>query len=478
MFERASSIGGGVGMSPLAFTDAIDDALAAFSSFVWNWPVAILLVGGGLFFMLYARGLPLRFLPHALSILRGRYDDPSDPGQVSHFRALSSALAATVGMGNISGVALAIGMGGPGALFWMWVSAFVGMATKFFTCTLAILYRGKDETGEVQGGPMYFIVEGLGPRARPLAIFFSIAGLIGSLAVVQSNQLTQILRDEVFTPSGWFVESPMVGDAMVGVVVMVLVSLVIFGGITRIAAVAARLVPGMVVLYLGAALVILGSNVAEIPGLLGMVLQDAFTAEAAQGGALGSMIILGIRRAAFSNEAGIGTEALAHGAAKTREPVREGLVAMLGPLVDTLIVCNATALVILSTGVWETSADSGVTLTTQAFETALPGVGRPLLILAVVCFAFSTMLGYSYYGCKCAAFLFGVRARMPYNVFYVVTLGGACLMSIDAVFDLIDGVFALMAIPTMTATLLLSPHVMRAARDYFRRLKAGEFPKR
>lgn len=454
--------------------ESIDAALDAFSDFMWGLPLVVLLMGGGLFFMVYARGTPLLFFRHALRIVAGRYDRPDDPGQVSHFRALSSALAATVGMGNISGVAIAITTGGPGALFWMWVSACVGMATKFFTCSLAILYRGRDGAGEIQGGPMYFIVEGLGPRFKPLAIFFSVAGLFGSLAVVQSNQLTQILRDEVFAPRGWFVDSPGLGNAIVAVTLVTFVSLVIFGGIQRIALVASRLVPAMVVLYLGAALGIVFLRATEIPSMLALVFRDAFTGEAVAGGAFGAVLITGVRRAAFSNEAGIGTEAMAHGAARTREPIREGLVAMLGPAIDTLVVCNATAFVILSTGLWKTAEASGVTLTTRAFDQALPGVGSWLLLVAVVCFAFSTMMTYSYYGQKCASFLFGVRARTPYRYFYVASLGAGCLMSLDAVFDLIDGAYALMAIPTMTASLLLSRRVMAAARDYFARVRSGE----
>lgn len=459
-----------------SFVESIEAALSSFSSFLWNWPIAILLIGGGVVFMTISRGVPLRYFAHAIAILRGRYDDPEDPGQISHFRALSSALAATVGMGNISGVAVAIATGGPGALFWMWVSAFVGMGTKFFTCTLAILYRGRDETGEVQGGPMYTIVEGLGPKFRPLAIWFSVAGLIGCLAIVQSNQLTQILRDEVFAPRGWFVAEPAIGDAIVAVAIMVAVAIVIFGGIQRIALVASRLVPGMVVLYMIASLVILVQHAGELPAMVALVLRDAFTGEAVQGGAVGAVILLGVRRAAFSNEAGVGTEALAHGAARTKEPVREGLVAMLGPAIDTLIVCNATAFVILASGLWQGDTDAdGVTLTARAFESGLPGFGTTLLVVAVLCFSFSTMLGYSYYGCKCAAFLFGVRSRAWYNAFYVVMLGIGSMMSLGAVLDLIDAVFALMAIPTMTAALLLAPRVLEASRDYFRRVREGVF---
>lgn len=447
----------------------------------------MLLVGGGLFFLIISRFIPYRHFFHGIDILTGKYEDPDAPGDINHFQALSSALAATVGMGNISGVAIAIIVGGPGAIFWMWISALVGMATKFFTCTLAILYRGYDSMGKLQGGPMYFITEGLGKKWKPLAVFFSIAGLLGCTPMFQSNQLSQILRDTVFIPldilggtstvlsgSGISEAGFFITDIFVGLALVVLVALVIFGGIKRIGSVAASLVPLMVLIYVMAVVYIIITNYTEIPYYLSLIITDAFTGQAAAGGAVGVVIITGIRRAAFSNEAGIGTEAMAHGAAKTREPVREGLVAMLEPAIDTLLVCTMTALAILMTGVWTTSDADGITLTAMAFSQGIPGIGNTVLIICVVIFSITTMFTYNYYGAKCFGFLFGAERKHYYNYFYLFAVFFGAIMTIDAVVSLIDGMFALMAIPTMTATLLLSPKVMQATRDYFRRREAGE----
>lgn len=438
---------------------------------MWGMPLVYLLVGGGLFFMVYSRFAPFKYFFHAIEILRGKYDNPDDPGDISHFEALSSALAATVGMGNISGVAVAIFMGGPGALFWMWVSAFVGMATKFFTCSLAILYRGKDTAGKVQGGPMYVITEGLGKKWKPLAMLFAVAGIFGPLPIFQANQLTQILRDSIYIPQGWVAENAhMGGDLITGLVLVVIVSIVIFGGIKRIGKVTSRLVPAMVVIYVGCVLAILASHIAEIPYYLGLIVTDAFTGKSVMGGAVGSLIVIGIQRGVFSNEAGLGTEALAHGAAKTKEPVREGLVAMLGPAIDTIITCTMTALAILVTGVWKSTEANGVTLTLNAFNEALPTVGTYLLVICVLFFSISSMLTYSYYGTKCLGFLIGAERQHWYNYFYVASIVFGSIASIGAVIDLIDGMFALMAIPTMISGLILAPKVMEVSRDYFSRM--------
>lgn len=450
---------------------------------MWGMPLVYLLVGGGLFFMIYSRFAPFKYFMHALDILRGKYDNPDDPGDISHFEALSSALAATVGMGNISGVAVAIFMGGPGALFWMWVSAFVGMATKFFTCTLSILYRGEDTSGKVQGGPMYFIREGLEKKwssnwsyfFKPLAVLFAVAGIFGPLPIFQANQLTQILRDSIYIPQGWVAANAhMGGDLITGFVLVVLVSTVIFGGITRIGKVTSRLVPAMVVIYVSCVLIILAIHIEEIPYYLGLIVTDAFTGKAAMGGAVGSLIVIGIQRGVFSNEAGLGTEALAHGAAKTKEPVREGLVAMLGPAIDTILICTMTALAILVTGVWKSTEANGVTLTLNAFNEALPEFGTYLLVICVLFFSISSMLTYSYYGTKCLGYLIGAERQHWYNYFYVLSIIFGSIASIGAVIDLIDGMFALMAIPTMVSAILLAPKVKEVAVDYFERIEAFE----
>ncbi len=450
---------------------SIETFFADFSSFMWGTPLVVLLLGGGLFFTFYSRFTPFRFFRHAFLVLMGKYDSDDDPGDISHFQALSSALASTVGMGNISGVAVAIHTGGPGAIFWMWISAILGMSTKFFTCTLSILYRGKDDVGRVMGGPMYYIETGLGKKFKPLAIWFSLAGLFGCLALFQSNQLTQIIRDEVFQQQGIFAGAATSGNLLVGLVIAVIVSSVIFGGIKRIGLVASRMVPVMVSLYMVAGLAILAKHFSEIPAMFMFIIHDAFTGDAVLGGALGAVIITGIRRAAFSNEAGIGTEAMAHGAAKTKEPVREGLVAMIGPFIDTIIVCSVTAFAILFSGMWQAGETNGVTLTTQAFSHELGDVGRYILMISVVIFSMSTMIGYSYYGSKCTSYLFGSRYKKYYRMFYVFTLVIASLITLDIAINFVDGMYALMAFPTMTATLLLAPRVMKEARRYFATLQ-------
>ncbi len=443
---------------------------------MWGYPLVILLVGGGLFFLISSGFTPFRFFFHAVDLVRGKYDNPDDPGDINHFEALSTALASTVGMGNISGVAVAIFMGGPGALFWMWMSAIVGMATKFFTCTLSIMYRGEDTEGKIQGGPMYVIREGLSSKWMPLAYLFAMAGLFGPLPIFQTNQLVQILRDFIYIPNGWVeADAAFTGNLITGIVLVGLVSLVIFGGITKIGKVASKLVPSMVVIYVVSVLFILAVHIADIPYYLGLIVTDAFTGKAVMGGAVGQLIIIGVQRAAFSNEAGIGTESLAHGASKTKEPVREGLVAMMEPAIDTLLVCTMTALAILVTGVWQSTEANGVTLTLNAFNEALPAAGTYLLIVSVLTFSVSSMLSYSYYGSKCLGFLLGAERQHLYNYFYVFSIIFGAVASLDAVINLIDGMFALMAIPTVISALLLSKKVRLASKDYFTRLKNGEF---
>ncbi|MCS3903144.1 AGCS family alanine or glycine:cation symporter [Methylohalomonas lacus] len=454
---------------------SVETVLAAISDFIWGPPLITLIVGGGLFFLIYSQGLPYRYLGHALRILRGDYDRSDDPGDISHFQALSAALSGTLGLGNIAGVALAISMGGPGAVFWMWITALVGVATKFFTCTLAIMYRGMDSRGRLQGGPMYIIREGLGRRWRGLAIFFCLAGLIGTLPMFQINQLTEALREAVLMPQG--IIDAQQADAfnfLFGVIIAMLVAAVIFGGIERVGYVAARLVPVMVLIYLVTALAILLQQHERIPAMIRLIFSDAFSGQAAAGGLLGVMIV-GVRQGAFSNEAGLGTEVMAHGAARTREPVREGLVAMLGPVIDTLVVCTCTALVILSTGVWQRGEDvSGAALTTAAYAEALGTAGTWLILGLVVLFSLSTMFSYWYYGSKCLGYLIGAEHQHWYRYFYVVFIVIGAMVSVEVMIYLMTTGFGLMALPTMLASMVLAPKVMAAARDYFRRLRQAD----
>jgi AGCS family alanine or glycine:cation symporter len=453
--------------------ERFQEAARAFADLAWGPWLLVLLLGGGLFFLTYARFMPFRHLPHSVDLLRGKYNVADDPGQITHFQALSSALAGTIGMGNIAGVALAIGIGGPGAVFWMWMTAILGIATKFFTCTLAVMYRGYDSAGELQGGPMYVIREGLGRRWRFLAYVFAAFGLIGALPVLQANQLVQILRDVVFIGNGWLPENgdPLPLNLGLGVLVTLATGSVIFGGLHRIAEVASRIVPAMSVLYVGAAIIALALHVDRLPAVFWLIVEDAFTGRAAGGGALLAVILYGVQRGAYSNEAGIGTESLAHGAAKTREPVREGLVAMLGPIIDTLLICTATAFIILLSGQWRLDdAGDGVTLTAAAFEQLLGTPGLVVLFLCVVSFAGTTILTYSFYGTQCASFLFGAHHSQHYRWLYVGFVIVASVVTVDAAISIIDGAFALMAIPTMVSALLLAPKVKAAALDYFERL--------
>jgi len=448
--------------------------VADFASFVWGLPLLILLIGGGLYLLFLSRFLPFRYLVHAIQVLRGKYDNPEDKGEISHFQALTTALSSTIGMGNIAGVAVAISVGGPGAVFWMWISAVIGMATKFFTSSLAIMYRGKDSEGNTQGGPMYFITQGLGKKWKPLAVFFSFCGLIGALPVFNVNQLTQAINDIVLKPNGVAVD--FTSNLIIGLVLVTITSVVILGGLNRISKVASKLVPSMVLLYFVLILIILFANAEVVPTYLKLIFTDAFAAQnykgdAFLGGLLGGLIILGVRRGAFSNEAGIGTAPLAHGAAKTNEPIREGLVAMLGPAIDTLVVCTLTALAILVTGVWQTTEANGVSLTANAFGNAMPLYGRYLLLICIVVFSVSSLFSYAYYGGKCLSFLIGAKNKHYYNYFYILSIILGATTSLALMINLIDAVFALMAIPTMTATLILAPRVVKEAKLYFKRME-------
>lgn len=447
--------------------------ISSFASFMWGLPLLLLLIGGGIYFLVHSRGISFRYIYHAVNILIGKYDSAEDQGEISHFQALSTALASTIGMGNIAGVAVAISIGGPGAIFWMWISALIGMCTKFFTCSLSIMYRGKDSKGELQGGPMYFIMEGLGAKWKPLAIVFSLAGLIGSLPIFNVNQLTQAIRDIVLEPAGFNVG--LETDFITGIIITTFTSIVVLGGLKRISRTTERLVPAMVILYFISVVIILCMHWKDVPTYLLLIITEAFSAtlykgEPLLGGAVGGLILLGIRRGAFSNEAGIGTAPMAHGAARTNEPIREGLVAMVGPFVDTIVVCTLTALAILVTGVWETTNNNGVSLTASAFSESLPTGGSWVLMICIAFFSISSLFSFSYYGTKCLGFLLGAEKKHYYNYFYLTSILFASVSSLDMMINLIDGFYAVMAFPTMIASILLAPKVMKEAKIYFSKL--------
>ena len=455
----------------------IEAAIAAYVSFMWGLPLVILLVGGGFFFMLHSRLRHFRYFRHSVDLLRGKFHDDSDSigGDISHFLALATALAGTMGLGNITGVAVALTVGGPGAIFWMWVTAIVGISTKFYTATLSILYRGTDDAGRLQGGPMYIIREGLGRKWLPLAWLFAIAGMVGTLPVFQVNQLVQIIRDTVAIPNGLTTaDSHFNFDLVMGIVLAVIAFSITVGNVKRVSAVAGKMVPAMVIFYFAVTSVLLVSHIDQVPAMLWLIVIDAFSGEAVSGGVIGTVILIGVQRGAFSNEAGIGTESLAHGAAKTNEPAREGLVAMVGPIADTLIVCTCTALTLLVTGVWEGGAQ-GVTMAAEAYEQVFPGFGSYLLLIMVFVLSMTTVLTYWYYGSKCMGFLFGSHREKYYLWAYMLLIVAGSVVSLDIVINLLDGAYATMAIPTMVSTLLLAPKVKAVATKYFARLDAGEF---
>ena len=455
--------------------DIINNFFAELSNFLWgNFGVANLVIGGGIFFLIYSRLTPFRYFKHAFEILLGKHDDPDDEGQISHFQALSTALSSTVGIGNIAGVAVAISLGGPGALFWMWISALVGMATKFFTCSLGIMYRGYDSDNVLQGGPMYVIEQGMGKKFKFLSYWFSIAGLVGCLSLLQANQLTQIMSDYVV--KSFDIEQSFNLNLIIGIIIAILVSSVIFGGLSRIAEVASKIVPFMVIVYLLSGLFIVLSNASSIPAIFSNIFSSAFNGSSVAGGFAGTAIVIsqGFRRAAFSNEAGMGTEVMAIGASKNNQPIKSGLVAMIGPLIDTIIVCTITGLVILLSSEWIEGTYSGVSLTQKSFSNYLGLVGDYILIFSVATFTLSTMFGYSYYGCKCASYLFGANSKFYYRIFYVLTLVLGSVLSLDLAVNIVDAMFALMAFPTMISALYLAPNIKKEANRYFASIKDNQ----
>lgn len=431
----------------------------------------ILLIGGGLFLVVYSGFKPYRYFGHAVAITAGKYDNQKAKGEVSSFQALSAAVAATVGLGNISGVAIAIHDGGPGVVFWIWMTALIGMSIKYYSCSLAIMFRGEDSEGKMQGGPMFYITQGMGSWARPLAVFFSICGLFGFLGVFTANQFTETFMTVVEPQQTLYAASEFSWKLGIGIVLAVITSLVIFGGLSKIAKVASAIVPFMVLLYLLAVLVVLTTNSGLILPSLKLILTEAWNFKSAATGGFWGLVIIGIRRAMFSNEAGLGSAPMYHGQSRNDEPIREGLVAMLGPFIDTILVCSFTAVVIILSGAYLEDG-SGIVMTLNAFQKTLFGFGDELLMLIVTAFALSTLFTYSYYGVKSLSFLTSSKIGKWYNVYFVVMIIFAAIASLDLVKNLIDLSYALMVIPNMIAVLWLAPRVNKAARIYFKNLKA------
>jgi alanine or glycine:cation symporter, AGCS family len=434
----------------------------------------VLLLGGGLFLALYSRLRPYRYFRHAIDITRGKYDKEGATGEVSHLQALSAAIASTVGLGNISGVAIAVYLGGPGVIFWIWMVAILGMAIKYYSCSLAVMFRGVDSNGVAQGGPMYYMTRGLGRIGTPLAVFYALMGMIGYLAIFQANQFTQTFM-VVVNPNETLIDlgSAFAWKAIVGLVLAAITATVIFGGVQKIAQVATRVVGPMVGFYLLAVAAVLFMNFDAIGPSFGLIFKEAFNLNTAVSGGLWGVIILGARRAMFSNEAGLGSAPMYHGQSKTDEPVQEGLVAMLGPFIDTIVVCTLTALVILISGAHLEAETNGILMTLIAFKKTLFGWGDVLLMIAVTSFALSTILTYSYYGVKSLSYLTNARIAKGFNYFYIITIVIAAVASVDLVVNLMDLAYSLMLIPNMIAVLWLAPHVNRSAKDYFERYKMG-----
>ena len=407
---------------------------------------------------IYSRAVPLRRFGTAVRSLRTR---KTGAGEISSFQALMSAISATVGMGNIAGVAIALVVGGPGAIFWMWVSALLGMSTKFFEGTLAIMYKGRNEKGEAKGGPMYVITEGLGRKYKPLAVFFACAGLIGCLCIMQANQFVEAVTT-VFLPGSaglWWVK------LLIGMAVTAIVSLVVVGGLNRISKVASKIVPAMVAVYFILVFVIIVLNIREIPRVFASIVSGAFSLKAGLGG-LAGVAITGARRAMYVNEAGVGTAMMMHGASRNAEPVREGFVAMLGPAIDSGLVCTLSAIPIIIAGNYNVEGIQGLSIALGSFDALIPVAGKYLLMALVTVFAFSTMFSYSYYGRTCAEYLFGKDKARFYNWFYLLMLLIASVVTLDVVVSIMDLAFALMSVPTMYAVFRLSPKVVKALKEY------------
>lgn len=447
--------------------EAIENFVGAVNGLVWGPPMLVMILGVGLFLSLGLKLMPVLKLGAGFRLMwKGRSGEESD-GEIPPFQALMTALSATVGTGNIAGVATAVFLGGPGALFWMWLTALVGMATKYSEAVLAVRFREVDERGAHVGGPMYYIRNGLGSKWAWLGVLFAIFAAIAGFGIgntVQANSVADVLNANFGLPH-W----------MTGVILMVLVGLVLIGGIKRIGQVASSLVPLMAISYVLVGLVALAVNADQIPAAFALVFKHAFSPVAAEGGFAGAAvwaaIRFGVARGIFSNEAGLGSAPIAHAAAQTKNPVTQGMVAMLGTFIDTIIVCSITGLVIITSGAW-TSGETGAALTSLAFEGGLPGFGNYVVAISLAIFAFTTILGWSFYGERCVEFLFGVKAIVPYRVLWILAIPVGATINLGFIWLLADTLNAMMALPNLIALLFLSPVVFKLTREHFEKEKA------
>ncbi len=437
-----------------------EEMIGAVNGLVWGPVMLVLILGTGIYLTVGLRGIPIRKIGYGFrQLFRGR--EGSGEGDISPFNALMTSLSATVGTGNIVGVATAVGIGGPGALFWMWCTALVGMATKYGEAVLAVEYRETDKRGKKVGGPMYYIRNGLGPKWAWLGLLFALFGALAGFGIgntVQANSVADALNSSFAIP-----------EQVSGSLMMILVGLVLLGGIQRIANVAGKLVPLMTGLYLLATLTILLLNAGAIPTAIVLVVKSAFSPVAAGGGFAGATIMLalrmGVARGIFSNEAGLGSAPIAHAAAETDSPVRQGTIAMLGTFIDTLVICSMTGLVLIITGAWN-SGEQGAALTTLAFNSVLP-FGDKVVSICLSLFAFTTILGWSYYGERCAEYLLGVKVIVPFRLLWVLAIYIGATRELSEVWGIADILNGLMAIPNLVGLLLLSPIIFKLSKDYF-----------
>jgi len=443
--------------------EQLTDLTGKISGLLWGSSLTlIILLGTGAYLTLRMGLIQIRGFRHALALVSGRYSSHKDVGEVSHFQALSTALSATVGTGNIAGVATAISLGGPGALFWMWMTAFFGMATKFTECTLSLRFREVDNDGVISGGPMYTLLHGL--KMPRLATAFACFAVIASFGIGNMVQANSVIDGLAFIwpearASAWWL----------GLGMAACVGLVIIGGVKRIAQVASTLVPFMAILYISGAILVLIQNLEQIPAALGLIIERALNPWAVGGAAVGEAIRWGVARGLFSNEAGLGSSPMAHAAARTNEPVREGLVAMLEPFIDTLVICSMTGLVIIVTGAWESHPEGlvGSSLTAYAFSQSLGAAGAWVVGIGLALFAFSTTIAWSYYGDRSARFLFGERAVMPYRVIYTCLVVVGAAVPLQLVWNIADITNLLMAIPNLIGLILLANVVCGLKNEYF-----------
>ena len=442
----------------------LNSLLTEINSVAWGPFMLLLLALTGVFLTLGLKGITLFKIPLAFNTLWAGRDGKGQKGDISGFNALMTSMSATVGTGNIAGVATAIALGGPGALFWMWCIALLGMATKFAEAVLAVHFRETDENGQYVGGPMYYIKNGLPKYLAWLGTAFAIFGMIAGFGIgntVQANSVASVLNSDYGIPT-----------LMTGLVLAVLAALVILGGIKRIAQVAGKLVPFMALAYIAAALTVVLMNAEQIPSAIALIVESAFNPVSAVGGFAGATIWAAIRfgvaRGVFSNEAGLGSAPIAHACAQTNHPVQQGLIAMLGTFIDTLIICTLTGLVIVLTGAWQ-SGESGATLSSMAFNQAMPGIGAHIVSLGLAIFAFTTILGWSVYGEKCTEYLFGVKSVIIFRCAWILAIPLGAMANLDFIWLLADTLNALMAIPNLIALLLLSPVVFSLSKQYFKK---------